>query len=282
MAPREVRKRKLAELREHPRQPDIFSESSQIELQELADDMARRGQQEPVHILPDGTIIRGHRRVRAAGLLGWSEIDVVVRHDLATAGEDAQMDELLRDNLIRRRLDDLTLARCYRELKKIERRRGRNATSSSKDLRDRLAARLGTKLSGRQLDRLERLLDLPRPIQDAISRRELTKDHGRAILALPAANRQKIADALAAGKAAKSLVSEFALAPKACTQSPGEIAQDLLVLLAKHLPRLRKRIEDLDGLAVRGRNADKLIAEAAQFFGALKQRRESRPGQNDH
>ena len=34
----------------------------------------------PLQVLPDGTIISGHQRVRAAKLLGWSHIEAVVRH----------------------------------------------------------------------------------------------------------------------------------------------------------------------------------------------------------
>jgi hypothetical protein len=40
-----------------------------------------------VEILPDGVIISGHLRVRAAEPLGWTEIDVMVRTDLAEVGQ---------------------------------------------------------------------------------------------------------------------------------------------------------------------------------------------------
>ena len=59
------------------------------EIEALARDMDENGLRDPVEVLPDGTLVTGHQRVRAAGLLGWEEIDVVVRHDLADRGDAA-------------------------------------------------------------------------------------------------------------------------------------------------------------------------------------------------
>ena len=65
---------KLDRLKEHPRQIEMFGNLSDSELQALAEDMKTNGQQEPLEICPDGTVISGHQRWRAAIILGWVEI----------------------------------------------------------------------------------------------------------------------------------------------------------------------------------------------------------------
>ena len=73
---------KLSRLRDHARQGDLFGDVTAAELDALVADMRKNGQRQPVEILPDGTILAGHQRVRAARLLCWKEIEVIVRRDL--------------------------------------------------------------------------------------------------------------------------------------------------------------------------------------------------------
>lgn len=250
MTSRKTETRRLEELKEHPRQREFFSDATKPELNELAADMDQRGQREPVHILPDNTVVLGCQRVRAARQLGWNEIDVVVRHDLAEAGENAILYELVSDNVIRRQVDDLSLARCYKELRAIEnrefldgRRKGRMG-----DSRDRLAARLGGRISGRQLDRLARLLDLPRPIQDAIARREMPQSLGHKILGLKIGNREKIAQCLEQGDGIEQIIEQFKLKqnPQRAPKLPADIGKEFFAFLNTHLGVLYKHVEQLD------------------------------------
>src|SRR6185312_462483 len=111
-APRQVIRVKLDQLRPHPRQVALFSDLSDGELEELARDMHTRGQQHAIEVLPDYQIVAGHQRVRAALQLGWSQIDVIVRRDLAAAGELATEQHLISDNLMRRQMGRLERARC--------------------------------------------------------------------------------------------------------------------------------------------------------------------------
>jgi hypothetical protein len=67
----------------------------------------------------------------------------------------------------------------------------------SRDLRDRLAARIGTR-SGRTLDRYLKVLSLPRPVQDAVSRGALGLTRALALVRLPRAEREEIADEFSA------------------------------------------------------------------------------------
>lgn len=258
-------KRKLSELTVHPRQHEFFVDTSDAELDELANDLKARGQKEPVHILPDGTIIRGHRRVQAARKIGLVAIDVVVRHDLAVAGEDRVVDELIHDNLMRRQLDDLTLARCYRHLKQAELKRPLMRGQQAGDSRDRLAARLNFGKSGRQLDRIDRLLDLPRPIQDAISRRQLTKSQGAAIRKLSKPKWQAIADEIARGTPPSQILNKFLARATAAPKPPEQMALELLELLTEYLPQLKKRPCNF-GAASLSRDQSLRVDDAADFF----------------
>jgi hypothetical protein len=72
------------------------------ELRELAQSMRDHGLQTPLEILPDGTIVCGHQRARAANLLGWEEIDVWVNHELAVHGDLAVEQRMSQDNWVKR------------------------------------------------------------------------------------------------------------------------------------------------------------------------------------
>src|SRR5215510_2358776 len=85
-----VQKWKISRLKNHPLQKTMFGDLPDAELRALAEDMRANKQKDPVEILPDGTVLAGHQRIRAARLLGWAEVDVVIRHDLAEAGAAAQ------------------------------------------------------------------------------------------------------------------------------------------------------------------------------------------------
>src|SRR4051812_45474490 len=84
--------RLLGDLKPFPLQEQYFSSLSVRELADLADDMNRTGLRERIEILPDGTIISGHQRVKAAiEHLDWESCDVFVRYDLEHATAGAKM-----------------------------------------------------------------------------------------------------------------------------------------------------------------------------------------------
>jgi ParB/RepB/Spo0J family partition protein len=113
---RKVERWGLDRLRPHPKQGQYFASPTPHELKELAADLEANGQLQPVEILPDGTILCGHRRVAAARLLGWAAVDLWVR-DLDPAAAERR---LIEDNVHRRQLGKLGLARCYKALKALE------------------------------------------------------------------------------------------------------------------------------------------------------------------
>jgi ParB family chromosome partitioning protein len=159
----------LAELKPHPRQQEVFADLPDEQLEELAVDMKLNGQLVPIEVLPGGTIICGHQRVRAARKLGWDSVRAIIREDLAELGKAAVFDRLVSDNLNRRQLDQLGQARCYQKLKENASKLPRKARSAyaGMDLRDRLAKQFN--MSGRSLDRWLRVLSTPVEIQRAVS-----------------------------------------------------------------------------------------------------------------
>ncbi len=251
----------LERVERHPRQHEFFTSPSDVQLDELAADLKERGQQEPIHITPAGTLIRGHRRVAAAKLLGWRELKAVVRHDLTDPNSAEAVSELINDNIKRQQLDDLALARCYRELKKSRSRRG-----VSGDFRDQLAAHLNCGKSGRSLDRLERLLQLPRDIQDLITAKRLNKDQGERILRLPKKRQQDVFEALRTTENISDVLRRFGIIKSAKARNPSELGEELLQFFNRNLPAFRTNIEALDRLQLRGRNVVELLVDATAFM----------------
>lgn len=206
-----IEKRAVCDLHEHPEQQDLIGDISNGELNDLVESIRKHGLQHPVEILPDGTVVAGHQRLRAVKILGWTEVPVRIRHDLAEAGEDAVVTYLIDDNLHRRQMDPLAIARAYRYLKVIERDRDYADLSydDRRDIRDRIAARLGGHYSGRTLDRYEQVLDMPRAVQDAVIAKQLPLTLAVKITKLRQANKQAIADRIEAGEPAKAVVAEY-------------------------------------------------------------------------
>src|SRR4051794_20976613 len=69
-------------LRPYERQAANFRDVSPAELKRLMDVMST-GKYDPIEVTPDGRILDGHQRHRAAIALDWEVVKVQVRHDLA-------------------------------------------------------------------------------------------------------------------------------------------------------------------------------------------------------
>jgi hypothetical protein len=211
-----IEKRKIADLKSHPRQTELFTDLSQDELQALADDMRMYGLQHPVEITPDGTIICGHQRVRAAKLLGWEEINVIVRHDLAAKGAAAVEERLITDNALRRQLDPLDLARCYKRLSQVMHKQELDGKRSWTDapkwqecstLRDSIGKMLGC--SGRKLARLATILDAPLIVQRAFQAKKLRLVDAERVGRMGKEKQEKIARRINDGEDPQKVVNEL-------------------------------------------------------------------------
>jgi ParB family chromosome partitioning protein len=228
-------------LKPHPRQAVLFGDMPDAELQALCHSIQSRGLDHPIEILPDGTIIKGHQRFRACKLLGWSEIPVVVRHDLAAQGDAAVEAELIQDNFDRRHLDDLTLARGIQRLLELERRlpKGRRASPQG-DLRDRLAARQQTGKSGRTVSRLLQMLRTPVEVQQAYSTGKLTRAQVLQVERLSRAAQEDVAKAIRDGQEPADAVAQFVPTPDRRHRRP---RQAVVAFVAA----LERGLKDLDG-----------------------------------
>jgi ParB-like chromosome segregation protein Spo0J len=223
-----LEKWKLADLKPHPRQGDLFHDAQHDPGdKDLADDMRANGLQCPVEILPDGTILCGHRRTRVAQALGWDEVEAWVRDDLAGRPEAAEL-RLIEDNLNRRHLGPLELARCYRLQKELARQLARQLPRhlrrpcQSGDFRDLVAQKLG--VSGRNLDRYLRVLDAPPAVQRAVEGKELSIQEGGAVAVMPKEVQQEVARRIEAGERAKGVVRAL-LPEKAATHRKASTAR---------------------------------------------------------
>ena len=204
---KQVVKWKLADLKPHPLQATFFTDLPFHLLRDLGEDMRQRGQKEPLEILPDGTIVCGHQRTRAALFLGWDEIDVWVNRELAEHGDLAVEQRLIEDNLARRNLDKLNLVRCYQRLNEMA-----NDTPEERlryhqrgRIRDVVGVRLG--MSGRTLERYLRILDAPREVQDAFRAGRVSLVNASKVAGLPKEAQEQLAANLRGGADAKHAVA---------------------------------------------------------------------------
>jgi len=237
---RKLQKWKLAKLKEHPRQAEVFGNISEAELAALAEDMRANGLRDPVEILPDGTIIGGHQRVRAAKLLGWTEIDVIVREDLQTADTIAAKKSFLTDNLLRRHLSPLVRAKCIKELVELE-QGGRR--SSQEEIKKRVGQQLG--LSPRSVNRYLLVLATPLAVQRAFDRGELTLINAGKVALLKKPAPSEIARRIENGEKAATVVAEHLAARDACTGNVNRYLERMLAVIRRETPRLRGRLDEL-------------------------------------
>jgi ParB-like chromosome segregation protein Spo0J len=269
-----IENRPIAALRPHPRQHEIFHPPLPFEIDELAADLTQNGQLTPVEVLPCGTIIAGHKRVAAAGSLGWNEIQVWVRHDLAH-NPGLAVERLIEDNLLRRQLGPLEIARCYREMKAAG-RSGRRRLSSQDhdDLRDQVGKRLG--VSGRTLDRYLRVLEgTPQEVQDAVAMNKLGISLAEKIVGLPRKEREGIAAEIRAG-GVPSLIVRKQLKRGTPAQPVRKFLRELERCLADH-----DRIQDMGNVHLS--DADLRLLERAQTAIATLQRQVPRsPNRKKH
>ena len=160
----------LREIEPDPDQPRKTFE--QETLSELAASIAEHGLLQPIAVRPRPmggySIVAGERRWRAAQRAGLTEVPVYLRE---LSDEDALTAALI-ENLQREDLNPLEEAQAIQSL------RERLPYSQ-----EELAQRLGKSRSA--VANSLRLLQLPRPMQDALKDGVFTPGHARAVLALP-------------------------------------------------------------------------------------------------
>ena len=227
---RQVTQWKVADLRESPYQQSLFDDLTPGQFDELVADMKARGQRDPAEALPDGTLLDGHQRLRAARVLGWPELAVVVRVDLADASPPEIEAEMVAANLHRRQMDIVSVARLFKRLKQIERNWDPDEFPSAgrEDLRDRLARHIGGR-SGRTMDRYVQLLETPREVQVAVSTKSLAMGAALKVAKLSDDAKASIAAAIRQGQPAKDVIAAYFEARR--SSPPSAAARELIATL---------------------------------------------------
>ncbi|HEX9795161.1 MAG TPA: ParB/RepB/Spo0J family partition protein [Planctomycetota bacterium] len=246
----------VARLQPNPEQPRKNLEKG---LDTLAASIRRHGIMQPLVVVQSGPesfeIVAGERRWRAAQLAGLKQVPVVIRERAGAASERLEL--ALIENIQREDLDPIERALACRQLL------GEYGLTQ-----EDVAERLGFDRS--TVANLVRLLELPQEFQAAVSRETISAGHGRALLRIKDAAKQKLAfqrivqDALSVRAAEKfcATVASGKVAPahKPRPRNPawvGDLQEKLtrslgsraeIRLLRKGGGRLVVHFQDLDGL----------------------------------
>jgi ParB-like chromosome segregation protein Spo0J len=263
---RKVEKWKLSCLHPHPKQSCLFRSRSSEETQELAANMQRNGQLHSIEALPDGTILAGHGRLKAAQLLGWEEVTVWVRDDLAGKPLEAER-RLVDDNLGRRQMGPLEIARCYRHLKLITKRSCGSGLAAHEELelRDQIGKRL--QLSGRTLDRYLRVLEgTPAEVQDAVAVGTLPVTLAERVAGLTTKQREQIAEEIRGGGMPAEVVRRFLASQQGRHKHAGSALGAFSKALQRGIADLQGRVEKVGRIAPEERDTLEQARELIQLL----------------
>ena len=166
---------KLSELRSNPYQPrKVFDEEA---LKELSESIKEHGVFQPIIVkksIKGYEIIAGERRVKASIMAGLEEIPAIIRDF-----NDTQMMEIaLLENLQRENLNAIEEASAYKKL-----------LETLELTQEELAKRLGKSRS--HITNMIGILNLPKNIQEEISKNNVSMGHARILSKLEDPNQQE-------------------------------------------------------------------------------------------
>lgn len=197
-------------LRPDPRNREVFDPLGGEDLIALVESIREHGLINPITIRPDGLIIAGEQRWRAATQAGLATVPVTVR-DVA---DDAEV-ELIRiaENLRRRTIKVSETAKAIRREREVReariRRTAQEASSidpmlkqpSERAIQGQTIAETKAEhrgqpgMSGAAIERLDRLADLIPPLMALLDDGTLSKDGGYQLAQLPEVDQERIAAA---------------------------------------------------------------------------------------
>jgi len=112
-------------LKSHKLNIEIFGNLNDTEYQDLRSDIEARGIQDPLHVVKQNgeyVVVSGHQRLKVARELG-IDLPCIIRTDLV---EEWQVEEqLIKDNLLRRHLNDYQKVNAGERLEVIEREKAK-------------------------------------------------------------------------------------------------------------------------------------------------------------
>lgn len=166
----------IEELRPNPYQPR--REFDEGKLQELAESIQQHGIIQPLVVRKSRVrgydIVAGERRYRASQKIGLKRVSVVVRD----FSDVELMEVAVIENLQREDLNAIEIAEAYM-----------NLMEKANLTQEELAKRVGQSRS--HVANMLRLLQLPREVQDYVSRGTLSMGHARALLAVSEPRKQQ-------------------------------------------------------------------------------------------
>ena len=180
-----VKNADVGEIVAHPLSQELFGDMDDAALNDLKEDIRKRGLQHLPEIDGQDRVICGSQRLRAVRELGWTQIQVNVRDDLTSEQEIEE--HLIKDNTERR---ELTPQQRYHAAKKLEEiysgqareRQGTRTdiddTSASKETQVARAATQAAEdvgMSGTSYHRIKTVMESDREdIKDALNSGELS------------------------------------------------------------------------------------------------------------
>jgi len=170
-------------------------------LQELADSLQSKGQQQPIRVYWDEVeqgdgryvVLQGERRLRAAHLAGLTSLQAVVHEGELTPAEITELQ--LVENIIRDQLNPLEEAKAFRQIMD-DRSAATGVECTAKDL----AQEIG--LSASKVARSVRLLTLPEDVQQDVAAGRLPTSMLREVIKLKTEDEQR--EAIRAYKAGET------------------------------------------------------------------------------
>lgn len=245
----------VSSLHPHPLQALTYTPCTDEEDRALMVSLRDEGQKDPVIILPDNTILDGHRRVTLLKQLGISDVWVDVRHDLANADPDVIEQAFLQYNFNRRQLHPLDMARIARRLYELEKDRPFKQLSPGKqnEARDRVGKLLGG-VSGRNLQRYMNVLKTPVEVQNAVKAGHLKLMLAEKIAGLPAEVQNEIGvqiPSLTGKGAINAMVSLYVTTHPTPKQQASRAISDLAACLRANLRELQPVLEQIEPAILR-------------------------------
>ena len=140
----------------------------------------------------------------------------LIRHDLGEWNEPKSLLEFIRQYHRHHLLDEMTLGRCYRELRAAF-LTGRQRLSEDAVFQIQVA--LQTEKSRETLEQLGRLAELPRFIQDLVASKRLSRRKANRIRLLDCETREQLLDAISSGEPLKPLLAKFGISGKKASRT---------------------------------------------------------------
>jgi ParB-like chromosome segregation protein Spo0J len=240
----------------------------------LVESMEREGLREPIWVTPDGIIVDGHQRRLAGERLGWTEIKVWVREDLA-GDQDAIDLAHITVNRDRRQLDPLGETRLERREMEIERKRGPGGLTESdeKELPARVVKRIGGEI--RNARRYVNVSRTPMAVQKAFSAGKLALVRAEKVSRLSDRAQKQVAEEIEAGGDPTAVV-EAHLQEGAPRVNPATAFGRIMSAVERNLDFVEGHADEIGHTAGRIYKTLDLIRRLESFAGDVRVRLEER------